>query len=236
MRRIVNVLVGLLALAVVVGGSFWVGTAVGDGADDPPGSMMSGTGDPGDGMVADGSGRSGRGGGTGPGSTGTGGTGGMGGAGGMGMAGVMGSATSVDSEADYLAAMLPHHEEAIVAAGELARSERPEMRELGEAVVASQTAQVEQMRSWLERWHPDAEAADRYEPMMRDLSDLSGEELDQAFLVDMLGHHMVAVMMSQQLLMHGDVEHPEVADLARDISDEQRREIVQMRSWLLAWF
>ena len=39
----------------------------------------------------------------------------------------------VDTEADYLVAMIPHHEEAIVAAEELARSDRPEMRELGEA-------------------------------------------------------------------------------------------------------
>ena len=71
---------------------------------------------------------------------------------------------------------------------------------------------------------------------MRDLSGLSGDALDEAFLIDMIPHHMVAVMMSQRLLMHGDAEHDEVDALARDISAEQRREIALMRTWLVAWF
>ena len=50
---------------------------------------------------------------------------------------------------------------------------------------------------------------------MRDLSGLSGDALDEAFLIDMIPHHMVAVMMSQRLLMHGDAEHDEVDALAR---------------------
>ncbi|QIK65048.1 DUF305 domain-containing protein [Nocardioides sp. HDW12B] len=223
MRRIVVVLAGLLALVVVVGSAFWVGTAVGDGDDDDArGPMMSGTEDPDDdlGMMS-GSGRSGRGDRAGSG------TGGVG----MG-SGLM----DVDSEAEYLVAMIPHHEEAIGAAEELARSDRPEMRDLGAAVVAGQSAQVEQMQGWLDRWHPGAEADTDYEPMMRDLSGLSGDELDRAFLVDMIGHHMVAVMMSQRLRMHGDVEHPQVARLAEDISAQQREEMVQMRTWLVDWF
>ena len=165
-------------------------------------------------MMPDWSGRSGRGGGAGMGS------------------GMM----AIDTEADYLVAMIPHHEEAIAAAEELARSDRPAMRELGRSIVASQTAQVEQMESWLERWHPDEGTSPDYEPMMRDLGGLSGDELDEAFLIDMIPHHMVAVMMSQRLLMHGDAEHDEVDDLARDISTEQRREIALMRTWLVAWF
>ena len=71
---------------------------------------------------------------------------------------------------------------------------------------------------------------------MRDLSGLSGDALDEAFLIDMIPHHMVAVMMSQRLLMHGDAEHDEVDALARTISAEQRREIALMRTWLVAWF
>ena len=72
--------------------------------------------------------------------------------------------------------------------------------------------------------------------MMRDLSGLTGDALDRAFLEDMVGHHMMAVMMSQHLLANGDSTHPEVAELAERISDEQRAEIRQMRRWLAAWF
>ena len=132
MRTVVVVLVGL---AVVVLGVTWTLTADDDSAVDRPGSMMS-TGVPGG--TDDGLGMM-------PGAPGPGGGTGIG----MG-SGMM----DVDSEADYLVAMVPHHEEAIDAAEELARSDRAEMRELGETVVASQTAQVEQMESWLERLAP----------------------------------------------------------------------------------
>jgi uncharacterized protein (DUF305 family) len=139
-------------------------------------------------------------------------------------------------EYGYLAEMVVHHEEAVAAAGELERSDRPEMREFGEAVVTTQTAQVEQMQQWLADWYPDRSGEADYRPMMRDLSGLSGERLDQAFLHDMIGHHMAAVMMSQQLLVHGLDEHPEVAALARSIRDEQHEEILRMRQWLQGWF
>ena len=141
----------------------------------------------------------------------------------------------VRDEAGYLAAMVPHHEEAIRAATELARSDRPEMRELGESVVRTQTAEVDQMRTWLDRWYPDQPDAD-YEPMMRDLSRLTGDALDEAFLRDMIGHHMMAVMMSQQLVRRDLAEHPEVEPFATEIRDQQRVEMQQMRTWLQSWF
>ena len=132
-------------------------------------------------------------------------------------------------EAGYLAEMVAHHREAVLAATELQRSERPAMRAFGRDVVATQSAQVELMEGWLEEWHADEPDA-AYEPMMRDLTGLSGDALDRTFLEDMIGHHMAAVMMSQQLLVRGLDEHAEVADLAGQIRDEQMDEIVWMRA------
>jgi uncharacterized protein (DUF305 family) len=153
--------------------------------------------------------------------------------GGRGM-GLMGH-SAVRSEAEYLVEMVAHHEDAIVAAAELSRSDRPRMRALGESIVESQSAQVEQMNAWLAAWHPDAPEAD-YQPMMSDLSGLSGDRLDRVFLRDMVGHHMMAVMMSQQLLVRGTADHQEVAQLARTIRDDQRAEIRLMVRWSRAWF
>ena len=142
----------------------------------------------------------------------------------------------VTSEVDYLAEMVLHHEEAIEAARELQRSDRAEMRDFGEAIVSSQSAQVSQMQQWLDEWYPDRGEAPAYDPMMRDLEDLSGDQLDRVFLEDMVGHHMAAVMMSQRLLMQDLAEHDEVADLAEDIRDEQHAEIFQMQQWLREWW
>ena len=140
------------------------------------------------------------------------------------------------SEAEYLVEMIPHHEEAVRSATELARSPRAAMREFGEDIVRTQSAQIDQMREWLDAWYPDQREDTAYRPMMRDLSRLTGDALDQAFLEDMVGHHMMAVMMSQHLLVDGTSIRAEVDGLARRISDEQRAEIRQMRRWLATWF
>ena len=142
----------------------------------------------------------------------------------------------VRSEHAFLVEMIAHHEEAIDAAGELSRSDRAEMRELGRSIVEGQTAEVEQMRAWLDEWYPGESTSTDYEPMMRDLEDLSGDELDQVFLEDMIGHHMAAVMMSQQLVVRGLAEHEDVEELARSISTSQHAEILTMRGWLWEWF
>lgn len=147
---------------------------------------------------------------------------------------MMGVNASAD-EPEYLIEMVAHHGEAVAAAGELARSDRSAMRAFGESIVESQSAQIDQMRAWLAEWYPEQDTDADYQPMMRDLTGLSGDRLDRAFLEDMVGHHMMAVMMSQHLLGRG-TEHQEVADLARSIRDDQHDEIIQMQRWLSQWF
>ena len=151
------------------------------------------------------------------------------------MAGMHGS--HVDSEFAYLTQMIPHHEEAVAAARELlARSDRPEMKDFARSIIATQTAQIDEMNADLARWYPGRDTSADYTPMMRDLSQLAGDALDQAFLEDMIPHHGMAVMMSQQLLARGLAEHQEVTDLATTIRDDQRAEIMTMMDWLRSWF
>jgi uncharacterized protein (DUF305 family) len=149
---------------------------------------------------------------------------------GMGMA-------MVASEFDYLAQMIPHHDEAIATATLLQRgTERPEMRAFGASIVATQSAEVEQMKAWLAGWYPGRDTRVEYTPMMRDLAGLSGSALDRAFLEDMIPHHMMAVMMSQQLVVRGLATHAEVVPFARNIRDTQQQEIRMMSDWLRDWF
>jgi uncharacterized protein (DUF305 family) len=158
---------------------------------------------------------------------------GMGGMG-PGMGGMQGM---VASEFDYLVNMIPHHDEAIETANILLRvSGRQEMRDFAVRIIETQTAEVVQMKAWLAAWYPGRDTAVRYEPMMRELSALSGDALDQVFLEDMIPHHMMAVMMSQQLLNARLVVHPEVAPFAARIRDAQHREIQMMAAWLREWF
>ncbi|MEV0237496.1 DUF305 domain-containing protein [Nonomuraea sp. NPDC050786] len=142
----------------------------------------------------------------------------------------------VSNEADYLTRMVAHHEEAVAAARQLQRSSRPQMRALGASIVTTQTAEIATMKAWLAKWYPGHPGARDYRPMMRDLSRLSGDGLDETFLQDMIPHHMAAIRMSQQLLASGRAEHPQVADFAAKVRDTQHAEMFQMRRYLADWF
>ena len=164
-------------------------------------------------------------------------------AGGMGMmGGAMGAGMAMHppaaDEAGFLAHMIPHHQEAVDSARALLEvTERPELRTLAEAIIASQTAEIEAMRGWLADWHPDAPVDVDYAPMMRDPGpDASVDAVERAFLEDMVMHHMMAVRDARLLLMQGLAEHDEVADLAQSIVSDQLNEIDQMRAWLAEWF
>jgi uncharacterized protein (DUF305 family) len=74
------------------------------------------------------------------------------------MAGMMGQFDLV-----FIDMMIPHHASAVAMAQvALSRAEHPEIRTLAEDIIASQSAEIEQMRSWRDQWHPDAPAM----PMM----------------------------------------------------------------------
>lgn len=143
----------------------------------------------------------------------------------------------VASEFDYLTQMIPHHEEAIATAQLLARgTERREMRSFAAAIIDTQSSEVRQMQEWLAAWYPGRDTRVSYQPMMRELAGLQGSALDRVFLEDMIPHHMMAVMMSQQLLASGLAAHAPLAPFAENIRDTQRREIQMMSVWLRDWF
>ena len=82
----------------------------------------------------------------------------------------LGQMHPVTGEYDYLSQMVPHHEDAITAARQLQRSSRPEMRQLGQSIVTTQTAEVAQMKGWLAQWYPQSPAPSPSGTTMPDLS------------------------------------------------------------------
>jgi uncharacterized protein (DUF305 family) len=77
-----------------------------------------------------------------------------------GMLHMMGShdPTSVDGarpfDKTFVEGMIPHHEIAVVGSTmALQRIERPELRELLQSIITSQSAEIAQMRSWYQAWY-----------------------------------------------------------------------------------
>jgi uncharacterized protein (DUF305 family) len=139
----------------------------------------------------------------------------------------------VRSEREFIEHMIPHHEEAVMTAKEvLARGgSTPEIRALAESIVMAQEREIAAMKEWHQAWYgtPYADLG-TYKPMMRDLSNLRGAELDQVFLEDMIHHHMGAIMMARSV--EPFIEREELRTLTEAIIKTQLAEIETMRGLL----
>lgn len=145
------------------------------------------------------------------------------------MGGMDHAAMMVSSEREFVAGMIPHHQEAVDTATEvLARGgTTEEIRTLAEEIIAAQETEIAMLKEWHLDWYGEAYAkTGAYQPMMRDLSQLSGVDLDRRFLEDMIPHHMGAIMMAESVRPY--IEHQEVTDMADAIMETQSVEIEQM--------
>lgn len=138
----------------------------------------------------------------------------------------------IHDDEDFLALMIPHHQEAIDTAQViLEKSENEDLKALAQDIVDAQTAEIEQMETWGKDWFGEEfKASEDYEEMMPDLSELEGEELDQAFIEGMIAHHQMAIMMAMHLQMITDRE--ELEELAENIIEAQSTEVEMMGEWL----
>ncbi len=164
------------------------------------------------------------------------------------------SAASLDQQ--YIDMMVPHHESA-VAMAELAteRSQRSELREYAAAVIAAQSTEIAQLRSWRMEWFGSEETPPMSAmPMLQGMSmDMPGHDMhgatmdmeqdirdlenasdfDREFLEAMIVHHEMAVEASE-IVVAREVR-VEIKALAEDVIADQRAEIQQMEAWLASW-
>jgi uncharacterized protein (DUF305 family) len=152
----------------------------------------------------------------------------------------------------FIDGMIPHHEGALaMAEAALEHSQRPEIRQLAEQIIAAQQVEIAQMQDWRAQWYPDAPA----EPMMyhaemkHDMAmsedmiaamrmdvDLGAadEEFDLRFINAMIPHHEGAVAMAEDLKAKST--RPELLSLADEIIASQQAEIDQMGTWRQEWY
>lgn len=70
--------------------------------------------------------------------------------------------------------------------------------------------------------------------MMMGLRGKSGDDLDRAFLSEMIVHHQGALEMVEALLR--ETKRPELIKLGNEIISAQTREIDVMRGWMRDWY
>lgn len=152
----------------------------------------------------------------------------------------------------FIDGMIPHHEGAVaMAKAALEHSQRPEIRQLAENIIAAQQGEIKQMQDWRAAWYPDAptvpimyHAEMKHDmPMdqammgaMRMDMDLgeADDEFDLRFINAMIPHHEGAVVMAEDL--KGKSTRPELLTLADEIIASQQAEIDQMQQWRQQWY
>lgn len=118
-----------------------------------------------------------------------------------------------DADVTFLQNMLPHHSQAVEMAEQVGdRTSRPELLELADQVIATQSDEVEVMRGLLEQ--AGAEPMEGMDDMsmpgmmgeqeMAELEGLRDQQFDLAFLRMMTEHHQGAIEMAETELADGD--------------------------------
>ena len=162
----------------------------------------------------------------------------------------VGRSNLIDSH--FIEQMIPHHEDAITMS-QLAQTKatRPEIKQLAENIIDSQSKEITNMKSWYKTWFgkevPEGEdvmgghgmmgKSGMHMGMMGDETDVAdlenSQDFDRDFIRHMIPHHQMAVMMAQML--QNSTEKSEMKKLADDIIKSQSAEIEQMRGWYSEW-
>ena len=141
-------------------------------------------------------------------------------------------------EVEFMKDMIDHHAMAVMTAILCEdRAVHPELLALCEQIVATQTAEIEEMQGWLEDWY-----GVEYEPRMTKgmqrqvdkLAELDGAEFEITFMQTMIRHHRTAVR--EGLKCVDKAYHEDLVELCEDIVEAQTAEIALMREWLCDWY
>lgn len=158
-------------------------------------------------------------------------------------------------DAQFLDQMIMHHQGALMSTrAMIADSTRPELRDLADDIITSQSTQLDQMRTWRQQWYLDLaptfamggsggamvsgsmmsgsgdEMMGASDGGMMSGSMMSGPATDRMYLQMMIAHHQLAVDMAEQA--QAQAAHPDLVDLAATIAIEQAAEIDRMRGYL----
>lgn len=177
-----------------------------------------------------------------------------------------GQSMQMEFDLMFIDMMIVHHQGAIAMAEvALERGEHQEIRDLAQAIISSQQAEIDQMQTWRDTWYPGAAemSMEQMTGMMGDMvhsmptmmgtptsgmGDMSGmmePHADHQALCSTT-ENFDTVFISLMIPHHKSAvamaqvalmmaTHPEIKQLAQEIIDAQQTEIAQMKEWLATW-
>lgn len=138
----------------------------------------------------------------------------------------------------FLQMMIPHHQQAVdISNLALKSSTDPELLALAKTIIAAQTSEIAQMKSWLADAGASEDPGHAMDGMggMLDDSELSalaaakGKKFDVLWLKGMIGHHDGAIHMTQMI---ADASNPDIKSFGENVVKDQSAQIDQMNAML----
>ena len=133
--------------------------------------------------------------------------------------------------------MIPHHQQAIdMSALAQSRALSPEVKALASKISAEQGPEIEQMRAWLKAANAPTEMGHQMsmDGMLSDgemerLTNASGAEFDELFILGMIAHHEGAIEMAEMVV---DSKNLEARELGAAVIEIQTLEIAELKALL----
>jgi uncharacterized protein (DUF305 family) len=156
----------------------------------------------------------------------------------MGMHHDSGDTTYTGADVMFLQMMIPHHQQAIdISNIALKTSKDTELLTLADTIIKAQTAEIIQMKSWLNDAKASTDMGHSMTGMggMLDDAELSalsaatGKNFDVLWLKGMTGHHDGAIHMTTMIR---DASNPEIKTFGKNVVKDQSAQIVQMNEML----
>lgn len=148
-----------------------------------------------------------------------------------------GQSSSAPYDAQFIDGMTIHHRGAVEMAEQaLQESQRPEIKQLAQNIIATQNQEIEQMAGWRSQWYPNVTATTGTGGHMGDM-ELSSDAtipFDRRFITAMISHHGGAIEMAKEAQTRA--EHGEIKQLAGEIIQAQEAEVKQLQASENAWF
>lgn len=142
-------------------------------------------------------------------------------------------------EIAFMTDMVAHHQMAVMMSEMcLARTDHGELRAMCEQIIATQSAEVAMLTTWLGSWYgitPEPPQMTRKEQKdMAMLETLDGAAFEIEFMKSMIRHHFSAIIHSAQCLRRA--YHVELVTACQGMITTQAAEIRQLQTWLCDWY
>jgi uncharacterized protein (DUF305 family) len=154
----------------------------------------------------------------------------------------------------FLDMMVGHHQASLeMARIATERAQHPELKQIADAIIAQQPAEIDDMQQWRADWFgsPSTPPLDRVptldvsvtannQPITANLATQidalksAPEPFDKAFIDALLPIHQREVDAARTAILQGG--HQEVLDLAGEILAAELHEIEQLQGWRSEWF